>query len=66
MDANGSKLHHHHMWRVEAVTWYAEAIQSPSSKHVQLFTKLLGCAARVVTAKLSIEQLPSDGGFQVL
>ena len=60
------KLHDYHTWQVQAVAWYVEATQSPSSKHVQLFTKLRDRAARVVTAKLSIEQLRSDGRFQAL
>ena len=51
---------------MQAVAWYAEATLSLPSKHVQLFTKLRGCAARVVTAKLCIDQLRSDGGFQAL
>ena len=36
------------------------------SRHVGRFTELLGRAARVVTVKLSVELLWSDGAFQAL
>ena len=60
------ELHDHHTWRVQAIAWYVEDAQSLSSKHPLLFTTLRGRAARVVTAKLSMEQMLSNGGFQAL
>ena len=59
-------LHDYHMWRVQAMAWYAESGQSGSAKHVQLFTRLRGRAARVATAKISLDQLRSDQGLHLL
>ena len=59
-------LHDYHTWRVQAMAWYAESGQSGSAKHVQLFTRLRGRAARVATAKISLDQLRSDQGLHLL
>ena len=59
-------LHDYHTWRVQAMAWYAESGQSGSAKHIQLFTRLRGRAARVATAKISLDQLRSDQGLHLL
>ena len=59
-------LHDYHTWRVQAMAWYAESGQSGSAKHIQLFTRLRGRAARVATAKISLDQLHSDQGVHLL
>ena len=59
-------LHDYHTWRVQEMAWYAETGQSGSAKHVQLFTRLRGRAARVATEKISLDQLRSDQGLYLL
>ena len=59
-------LHEFHTWRVQAMAWYSECMMTVSAKNVQPFTKLRGRAARVVTAKLSLDQLRHDQGFPML
>ena len=59
-------LHEFHTWRVQAMAWYSECTMTISAKNVHAFTKLKGRAARVVTAKLSMDQLRHDQGFPML
>ena len=58
-------LHHYHTWWVQAMAWYAESGQSGLAKQVQLFTRLRGRAARVATAKISLDQLHSHQGLDL-
>ena len=56
-------LHEFHTWRVQAMAWYSECTMTVSAKNVHAFTKPQRRAARVVTAKLSLDQPRHDQGF---
>ena len=57
-------LHEFHTWRVQVVAWYAECVQPLSTKNVQVFTKLRGRAAQVVTSKVMLDQLCGEQGLE--
>ena len=59
-------LHEFHAWRVQVVTWHAESTLAVWTCNVQVFTKLGGRAARVVAAKMPLDALCTDQGFQGL
>ena len=59
-------LHEFHSWRVQVVAWHAESTLAVSTRNVQVFTKLRGRAARVVAAKMPLDALRTDQGFQGL
>ena len=59
-------LHQFHAWRVQVVAWHAESTLAVSTRNVQVFTKLRGRAARVVAAKMPLDALRTDQGFQGL
>ena len=59
-------LHQFHAWRVQVVAWHAESTLAVSTRNVQIFTKLRGPAARVVAAKMPLDALRTDQGFQGL
>ena len=46
--------------------WHAESTLAVSTRNVQVFTKLRGCATRVVAAKMTLDALRTDQGFQGL
>ena len=59
-------LHKFHACRVQVVAWHAESTLSVSTHNVQVFTQLGGRAARVVAAKMPLDALRTDQGFQGL
>ena len=59
-------LHEFHAWRVQVVAWHAESTLAVSTRNVQVFTKLRKRAARVVAAKMPLDALRTDQGFQGL
>ena len=59
-------LHEFHAWRAQVVAWHAESTLTASTRNVPMFTKLRGCAARIVAAKMPLDALRTDQGFQGL
>ena len=59
-------LHEFHACRVQVVAWHAESTLAVSTCNVQVFTKLRGRAAHVVAAKVPLDSLRTDQGFQGL
>ena len=52
--------------RIEVVAWHAESTLAVSTRNVQVFTKLRGRAPHAVAAKMPLDALRTDQGFQGL
>ena len=59
-------LHEFYAWRVQVVAWHAESTLAASTRNVQVLAKLRGPVARVVAAKIPLDALCTDQGFQGL